>query len=443
MIEQKEKPKQNTPKAKGLDLRWRLCLALVLTSLLPITLIVAILYNSLFNGTQKIQESRQLDALQRALYSLNEQGNQLDSNVRDYAHWDEMADPATGRDSEWQRINLTEWIPELFLVDTIFLANRDGSIFYDYRLPSELKNNVSSFPPFQKALQGVESHYIFNTENGLLLLATAYVSPAIDKENPFSPLDSQAVLMYGRYLNSSVAQKIGEAVGGDIHFFDKTRLLGTNNVDHATIVGSQEQEMPAPVLYALDNNVPILSEANDFASAHMSLLDVFGNRVGVLSVTVNKLTQNFVREQIRMTIILSLILNLFVASILGLLLGWQISQPIRTLARAINDYTRGDISRTPNVDRSDEIGTLQAAFRDMVWSLEKSKSERARQQETLEETNEQLRRNSRDLQETKHILEERVTQLKQLNEVMVGRELRMAELKKEIKQLAQKKKPKK
>jgi sensor domain CHASE-containing protein/HAMP domain-containing protein len=436
MSAEKETTNQNKTSFKGLGLHWRLFFAFVMTSLVPVSLICVLVYYSLFSGLRELQESRISDALTRTLYGLEQQGAQLASNVQDYAHWEDMYNPDTGRDPEWQRINITEWIPSQFDVDVIVLADRDGNVYYQYQAPTEFSSNIKDFPPFTNAFEGVETHELYASSNGLMVVAASFVSPAINADNPFSPQDAPAVLIYARYLDSSVAQALRESVGGEIHFFGATELLGTSDESTSDLVGLPLQSFSNTVQNVLTSSEPIITETSESVTAFTRLQDVFGQPVGVVSITLSKATERFVESQFLTTILVSLMVSMTVACGLGLLLGWQLTDSIRRLSHAVLDYTDGKISHAPMVDRKDEIGQLQQAFSNMIDSLEKSKSKLLQHQSDLKKSNEQFRRNSRDLQQTQRILQERVNELKELNEVMVGRELRMAELKKEVKQLS-------
>ena len=84
------------------------------------------------------------------------------------------------------------------------------------------------------------------------------------------------------------------------------------------------------------------------------------------------------------------------------------------MRNAAVEIARGNLEKTIIVSSHDEIGNLGGAFNDMARKFEASRTE-------LEKKNKQI--------------EEKLSEVEQLNKLMVGRELKMAELKKEISEL--------
>lgn len=101
------------------------------------------------------------------------------------------------------------------------------------------------------------------------------------------------------------------------------------------------------------------------------------------------------------------------------LVNRSITQPMKYLLSAVQFITEGDLERRVRVTSKDEIGILARAFNTMTKSL------RAKNQEI---------RKSRDK------MKEKVEQLEKFQRLTVGRELKMIELKKEVKGLKKKSK---
>jgi len=97
-------------------------------------------------------------------------------------------------------------------------------------------------------------------------------------------------------------------------------------------------------------------------------------------------------------------------------LARNISKPLMALHHGTKIIEKGDLSYRVKVDAKDEIGELVDSFNTMTMRLEKSKKN------------------------IKRKIAERTAELERLNRSMVGRELKMIELKKEIRQLQKNKK---
>ncbi|MBN2042589.1 MAG: HAMP domain-containing protein [Candidatus Aenigmarchaeota archaeon] len=102
----------------------------------------------------------------------------------------------------------------------------------------------------------------------------------------------------------------------------------------------------------------------------------------------------------------------------------RLTDPITDLSRTANRITKGDfkIKVSRNLTRrKDEIGTLSNSFNTMI--------------KRLDEEIDAQKRISNDLEKSRKEIEARNFQMEKFNELAVGRELKMVELKKRIKDL--------
>jgi len=103
------------------------------------------------------------------------------------------------------------------------------------------------------------------------------------------------------------------------------------------------------------------------------------------------------------------------ASVVGLMVARHVIVPITKLNKALEKIKAGDYSAQSEVVTDDEIGEMAASFDEMASKLKSSYSD-------LEALVEEKTRG----------LNEKVDDLEKLNRLMVGRELKMMELKKEL-----------
>ena len=133
--------------------------------------------------------------------------------------------------------------------------------------------------------------------------------------------------------------------------------------------------------------------------------------------------------------------------------------PLSKIVEVVKKIAAGDLTKKVEIKSKDEIGQLGIAFNEMTSKLKDSYSvlESKNEERTRELQNEQnslekkveertvelegLKTNlQKTVEERTHDLNSKVLELEKMNELMLGRELKMAELKTEIKKLKEKKK---
>lgn len=132
----------------------------------------------------------------------------------------------------------------------------------------------------------------------------------------------------------------------------------------------------------------------------------------------------------------------------------KITAPLHSLTLAVHKIREGDLASKVEVETKDEIGQLGSAFNDMTRKLKESYTiledkieERTKELETergslekkvLERTSEleALKKGLEDMvKERTQKLNDKLEELKKFNAIMIDRELKMIQLKKEIEEL--------
>lgn len=143
--------------------------------------------------------------------------------------------------------------------------------------------------------------------------------------------------------------------------------------------------------------------------------DYLGNGWGlVLEQPVSSLAFVASRSSFIITVLTILIFAVVVALLIFLLLHYVVN-PIKQLTSLVKTMASGNLTVRSNISGSDELSQLSAAVDEMADKLEQSKQDL--EKKVAERTAE---------------LEIRSHELERMNKFMVDRELRMAELKKEI-----------
>lgn len=136
-------------------------------------------------------------------------------------------------------------------------------------------------------------------------------------------------------------------------------------------------------------------------------------------VSYNSLKERINEIYLQTAIILPLCLIFVIVSIL---LSRTITKPINELFLAFEQVKIGNYNITLNNKSDNEIGMLSETFNKMVTSLKESQQKQQEYQHVLEQ----------DVSDRTKELAQKISELEALNKVMVGREMKMIELKKEI-----------
>ncbi|MCK4782054.1 HAMP domain-containing protein [Candidatus Parcubacteria bacterium] len=154
------------------------------------------------------------------------------------------------------------------------------------------------------------------------------------------------------------------------------------------------------------------------------------------------LTYQNVKIQTQLTFLLVLILVIFVS----IILNRNLVRPLQNLIKGIRKVSEGNLDIKLKVISRDEIGELTSSFNAMVEDLKKSKTALEEEKASLEI---KVKARTRELAELNQTLEEqvktrtkelqnRINELERFHKLTIGREVKMIELKQEIKKLEEK-----
>ena len=132
------------------------------------------------------------------------------------------------------------------------------------------------------------------------------------------------------------------------------------------------------------------------------------------------------RNEIIITGIGFFVIVIMGASLLSFYLAKSLTKPLRHLTEGVNSISKGNLDYIIEVKCEDEIGQLAIAFNEMTKDLKEYRTNK------LEEYNREL---ERKIEERTEELQARVDELERFHRLTVGRELKMMELKKRIKEL--------
>jgi HAMP domain-containing protein len=127
-----------------------------------------------------------------------------------------------------------------------------------------------------------------------------------------------------------------------------------------------------------------------------------------------------------------MMMSFVLAIVSGFFLSRRITRPIINLRDAAIRIGKGSLDTQIRVRAGNEVGELASAFNQMTVDLRKSRKELEEYSKTLEE---KVKERTKELEKSKKELEETNYDLERFNKLAVGRELKMIELKRKIKEL--------
>jgi len=159
---------------------------------------------------------------------------------------------------------------------------------------------------------------------------------------------------------------------------------------------------------------------------------ISGQSLGTYQInfSLEKVDQS-ISDKIITTILISSIVNLGFVTILFFLLRLVVINPIHKIRKGLHAIGKNNLNYELRIKSNDEIGSLARSFNNMRLDLKKSKNELENYSKTLENK----------IQERTDALEKKNKELERFNQLVVGRELKMLQLKKKIKILEAKNKP--
>jgi methyl-accepting chemotaxis protein len=216
-----------------------------------------------------------------------------------------------------------------------------------------------------------------------------------------------------------------DKTGNLIAFGDISRVLAREDVSHLQEVKRFIQSTSGaktPDTTSLNISKGILG--TDVVSTHVSL--GIPDWAVVIELPVFEAYDSMIQVMVRSLGIL--VFSLVLTVLAGLFLSKRITNPIINLRDAALSISKGKLDTTIDIKSRDEIGQLAQAFNQMTVDLASSRH-------ALEEYSKNLE--GQVAQRTEE-LNAKLSELERMNKLMVGREIRMVDLKKEIQVLQEK-----
>jgi HAMP domain-containing protein len=319
------------------------------------------------------------------------------------------------------RENLEQTIKENRYWKNIYLLDRQGNIVTSAK-EQDISIKISDLEIYKKALNG-NAHY----SDAILLenrkLPIQFFTAPVRSSKPGVPGVLVAQLDWEKIIDLLKT----DSVSSSYLFNDKGALIGISEENKQHLIGEifEDNQALAHGLQGKEDmaiTLPGLIDNSRFLTAH-AMEKGFSDYKGKNWVLIveHPISSAFVQaKDIAFNL---LIFAIPVAALLALILislvYKLIFKPLKNLNDVIDKITAGDLEQRAYVERDDEIGELAKKFNKMTAKLQKTK---------------------KSIQDQ---VDEKTEDLKKINRHLTGREIKMAELKKENKKLKKELKKKK
>jgi two-component system, NtrC family, sensor kinase len=113
-----------------------------------------------------------------------------------------------------------------------------------------------------------------------------------------------------------------------------------------------------------------------YISTYEPIEDIFGRRVGMLSVSVPESNYSNVQKKFFAFFMLATLIGAVIAIVMGYLISYQIMKPIHRLMKASLEVSKGSVApEIGPISKDPQIAIMQKTFKDMVESMQRRRME--------------------------------------------------------------------
>lgn len=379
-----------------MGLRKRTFISIVTILAVLISAMSYVSFMILSQGFSQIEINRGRLSGERFLEVFNSDLENLSTKLSDWSSWDDTYDYMRDKNPEYEDSNLKVLTLDNLKLNMLVFFNIDGtiakSVGYDLiegkenPLSGEMLTMLQQNPHIMVDDEAqTDKKGLIKTPQGLLLYASRPILTS-ERQGP-----NRGTLMFAKYFNQSEIQRLSEITKTTIYQFEYQKNTDQYDIDEL----KKEFTSSSPIVVK-----PI--DANTIAS-HVLLREVDGHPILVLRLDSPRDIYQLGQKSIKYIIGAFIIIGLFSFLMVFITLERSVLSPISTLKTEIeriqktgtaNDRIKADSLRN-------EFQTLSVAINSMLTSLEKSDE----------------------------ALRDRTLELEKMNNLMVGRELKMVQLK--------------
>jgi methyl-accepting chemotaxis protein len=237
------------------------------------------------------------------------------------------------------------------------------------------------------------------------------------KLESLSPFIQKNIWLYSDIIEIKVSKADG----------DKLTIIASNNPNEIGKIPDEENWKSYTDDIIIDNELT-LSSVNILRV--YSPIHISGKTIGTYQIDLNMHAVNKeINQQLVKTIIAYSVLLIVIISVLLLALNYILIEPLNKLISGLREISSGNMDYIISINSGDEYEEAATVFNNMAKDINRVNHELRTKKEDLEK---QVIERTAELEKSKKDLELKLTELEGMNNLMVGRELKMIELKKEI-----------
>jgi len=371
-----------------------------------------------FISLESDQVFRNLD---RVEFFLENSGDSQSIKIKDWAFWDDTYKFINDNNKEYIKSNLTDETLLSLKINAIVFINNKNEIIYSKFLDLDSKNNIPSdnfisylntnLNYIKNLKQKGKSFNIIKIPEGNMMISTEDILKS-DSTGP-----SRGTILFGTFINDSMIKDISEFTRFPVstYSYDTTKSNTDNGMFLAKSNLSQSNKYFSYIV------------SDKFVDGYSLIYDIYDKPINFVKVEIPRDIYNQGRNA---TYLLLMIETIFIF-LLGIILIFLIKKfIINRLIKLENKLI--EVGNSGNFEDaiiediySDEIGSISSVINKMFSKIKESKNKEMELIKSENLVNENIKI--------------RMEQIDKLNKLMIGRELKMIELKKENEKLKEEK----
>jgi sensor domain CHASE-containing protein len=398
---------------KMVSIRSKVFLMLLINILVLILLIYTVSITVISKSYLSIEKDEVSQNLERASYALNDVTSQLTTKLADWAFWDDTYNFVQDKNQAYKISNLGNPSISNLKINSMVFVNARGEIVFKKSIDLNSLEEVSS--------ENLGSHILAHKEltthedvvspvGGIVMLPDG---PIIISSQPILTSTIQGPIMgsliFTKFLNNSLIESIGQVTHLSLQLYD-----------------FNSTSLPEDVVFAktkLPGNMNFITPlSSEKIAGYRVLNDLYGDPILIMKIDMPRPIYNQGLHTTNYFIAIAIILLiLFGISVIFLLEKLVVSRLLYLSGEVEKISTFDDLSFRVKEGAKDEVGKLALVINRMLEALNTSR-------QTEEKAVEAIKKAGLDFQN-------QLIETEKMNKLMVDRELKMVELKKEIEEL--------
>lgn len=400
----------NTKKTSSIRFK---IIAIILVCIIALSFVIYFYSTSIFqNSYEKIEQD---EAIKNVLLIESELGNvvdQLSVKIMDWAWWDDTYQFMKDQNKDYKISNLGVGSISNLKINSIVYINKENSIIFSKNVDLIAKEEVKSFDLDEH----VSSHrklYEFSndkiTNSGIVMLPNG---PMVVATAPILTSDSdgqsRGALLFGINLDYSIVSFLNKLTNLPSHIYAYDDLFLPEDVALAKSSFSKDKKIFTQ---------PI---SQDLIAGYTILNDFYGDPALILKVETSRISFNEGKSNLNSFLWIAIMSIFIFGIIIYVFIEIFFIYRFSRLSREVYEISQNqDFTKRVTEDRKDGIGSVSVAINEMLRIITSvlKKEEEGREKIISSEKK----------------LQDKVQELEKINQLMIGRELQMVELKKQIK----------